>query len=176
MPSHAMAQVQKYMAWREGAGVDTETADETASLTGYLKLIVQNAGHSHMNVRSMREMENLARMLDLLTCKKLPELADHIVQRFKALERNAIDLHWHIANQLEVRSTPDHGLAGIDELHEAGRLRMADERLSVVISKPKGHGRPKARGSAGVRKVPAAPWRPPQTSQTGAVATTATQR
>jgi hypothetical protein len=111
-----------------------------------LGLIVQNANHNHMSARSMKEMGNLATMLDLLTARKFAACADHIVQRFKASGRNAIDGHWDIASQLEVRSAPDHGLAGTDELYEAGRMRLAADRLDTVVARPKNLLRPRAGG------------------------------
>ncbi len=63
------------------------------------------------------------------------------MQRFKAIERNAKDGHWEIANQYEVRPNAAHGLATQDEVFEAGRVRVAADRLARVTGKVSGRGK-----------------------------------
>ena len=102
----------------------------------YLQPIVKTStAHAHLSSRSTKEMETLAAAVDLLLARRLPELADLLMQRFKAIERNAIDGHWEIASQYEVRTSAAQGLATQDEVLEAGRVRVAADRLARVTGK-----------------------------------------
>ncbi len=128
---HGMEQVRRFLSWREGADADEADIDaQTASLMAYLQLIVKNStSHGHLSVRSTKDLETLAAAVDLLMGRRLPELADLLMQRFKALERNAIDGHWEITNQYEIRHSSSQGLATQDAVFEAGRIRVASDRL-----------------------------------------------
>ncbi len=138
-----MEQVRRFLSWREGANADEVDIDgETASLMAYLQLIVKTStAHGHLTNRSAKELETLAGAVDLLVARRLPELADLLMQRFKALERNATDGRWEIANQYEVRPNAGHGLATQDEVFEAGRVRVAADRLARVTGKAPGRGK-----------------------------------
>ncbi len=140
---HGMEQVRRFLSWREGANADEVDVDgETASLMAYLQLIVKTStAHGHLSNRSTKEPETLASAVDLLVARRLPELADLLMQRFKAIERNAMDGHWEIANQYEVRPHAAHGLATQDEVFEAGRVRVAADKLARVTGKVSGRGK-----------------------------------
>ncbi len=129
-----MEQVRRFLAWREGANAEEADIDgETASLMAYLQLIVKTStAHAHLSNRCTKELETLAAAVDLLIARRLPELADLLMQRFKALERSALDGHWEIASQYELRTSATQGLATQDEVLEAGRVRVAADKLARV--------------------------------------------
>ncbi len=134
---HGMEQVRRFLSWREGANAEEADIDgETASLMAYLQLIVKTStAHAHLSNRSTKELETLAAAVDLLIARRLPELADLLMQRFKAIERNALDGHWEIASQYELRTTATQGLATQDQVLEAGRVRVAAGKLARVTGK-----------------------------------------
>ncbi len=90
-----------------------------------------------VGVRTSREMRTLAEALDALSQGKLPELADLLMQRFKALEVSVTDGNWHVAKQLEVLPSMDLGLTSLAERTDAAKqelvalkLREAGKKLS----------------------------------------------
>ena len=137
---HAMSQVARFLAWREGA--DPNAVDESrVSLLAYFQLVWRALNSNHGNLHNLHEMRNIAVAVDHLLGACFEELGDHLVQRFKALERFAQDGHWAVAQHMELGERPEGGLTGADELQEAGRSRLFEDRLAKTVSKPGGASR-----------------------------------
>ena len=82
-----------------------------------------------MGVRSARELQTLARALDHLGSGRLPEVADMLTQRFKAIEQSLHDGNWNIAAQLEVIPDVGESLASPRGQYAAARADLLRAKL-----------------------------------------------
>ena len=80
-------------------------------------------------------MHTLAHALDLLSEGRLPEVADMLIQRFKAVEQSVQDGNWNLAGQLEL--VPDYAptLASRDEQRAAARAEVLRAKLDEARKK-----------------------------------------
>lgn len=81
-------------------------------------------------VRDTRELETLARCVDLLKAGRLPELGDALAGRFLAVESAALTNNWHDAQHLEVVPSRHNGLAGPAVLLQAQRHARQVEKAA----------------------------------------------
>ncbi len=134
---HGMEQVRRFLSRRERTNANEVDIDGvTASRMTYVQLVVKtSAAHGHLSSRSTKKLETLANAVDLLVARRLPALPDLLPQRFKAIKRNAMHWHWEFAKQYEVRPSAAHPLATRDGVVEAGRVRVAADRLARVTGK-----------------------------------------
>ena len=70
--------------------------------TTYVMAILLPA-HPQMKARYVRELQTLAKALDLLIVGKAPEASDLLMQRLKALETAFQDGHWQVAQHGDIR-------------------------------------------------------------------------
>ena len=71
----------------------------------------------------------LARALDALRSGSLPEVADLLLQRFKALECSVVQGDWQTAEHIEVIPKDQVGLATLDEKRAAQKQQILEARL-----------------------------------------------
>ena len=117
------------MGLREGAA----GVEGTPKVTGYLTAIV--LGHhtpDKIGLRSMRELQTLARSLDLLEQGSLAELGDLLMQRFKAIEQSLADGNWAIANEMEIVPEALPTLASANEQQVAARAAYLRSKLDAA--------------------------------------------
>ena len=115
------------MGLREGATNDDGSA---ATFLGYLTAILLGQYPADkMGLRSARELQTLARALDHLGAGRLPEVADLLMQRFKAVEQYLHDGNWNIASQMEIVPDTADTLASAKEQHAAARAELLRSKL-----------------------------------------------
>ena len=115
------------MGLREGADGSGESG---AKLVGYLQAILFGKHPvEKVGPRNAKELRTIAEGLDHLASGRLPELADLLMQRFKALEQAVHDGHWTLASHLELVEDVGTTLAGPEEQRDAARSEMAQHRL-----------------------------------------------
>ena len=83
---------------------------------------------AEVGVRTAKEMRLLATAIDSLIKGELPQVADMLMQRFKALELSVADKSWAVAHALEVEG-PTQGLATMEETQLAARQVLLKQRL-----------------------------------------------
>ena len=88
----------------------------------------------------MEILQTLATSLDLLEGGSLAELADVLMQRFKALELSLSDGSWQVAQELELVGEARPALASIDEQDAARRSAMLRSRLQSIRGRGRGSG------------------------------------
>ena len=133
----AMKAIARVMGLREGADGMTLRP----KVVGYLTAVV--FGHHPMaSLRpgTVRELQTLATSLDLLEAGSLAELADVLMQRFKALELSLSDGSWQVAQELELVGEARPALASIDEQDAARRSAMLRSRLQAIRGRGRGSG------------------------------------
>ena len=81
-------------------------------------------------VRDCRELETLARCLDLLRLGKLPELGDSLAGRFLAVESAGLPNNWADAQHLEVIPVRHTGLAPPSVMLQAQRHTRQVEKAA----------------------------------------------
>ena len=106
--------------------------------------------HHWMGLRTAREMETLALVLDSLADGSFGAAADLVAQRLKALERSTWDGHWERAQWVELLEPEGASLMEDDEQHMVDR----ESRLRQRWAKGKGKGTdkgppPKGKGKKG---------------------------
>ena len=74
-------------------------------------------------------MATLARALDALKAESLPEVADLLMQRFKALECSVVQGDWQMAEHIEVIPKDQVGLTTLDEKRAAQKQQILEARL-----------------------------------------------
>ena len=107
----AMKAIARVMGLREGA----DGTSLRPKVVGYLTAVI--FGHhpmSGLRPAMVRELQTLATSLDLLEAGNLPELADVLMQRFKALELSLSDGSWQVASELELVGEARPALASLD--------------------------------------------------------------
>ena len=88
--------------------------------------------------RSGKELRTLAEALDLVAAGRLPQVADLLMQRFKALEQSISDGHWGIANQLELVEDTATTLTSTGEQRAAARAELLRHKLEEARRKHQG--------------------------------------
>ena len=128
-----LEEITRVMGLREGASGPT---DKTVKLVGYLQAILLGK-HSLEKIgpRSGRELRTLAEAMDHLAEGRLPQVADLLMQRFKALEQSISDGHWGIANQLELVDETGITLTSAGEQRAAARAEMLRHKLEEARKK-----------------------------------------
>ena len=184
-----LTNVQEALA--EAAITDDRGADAfggRSKLSSYFQIVAKPQLPG--KVRDARELETLARCLDLLKAGRLPELGDALAGRFLAVESAALTNNWHDAQHLEVIPTRHSGLAGPSVLLQAQRHARQVEKAAGKgnwrrttpqggnYNRDGGGGKPDERGTGGppnkgggkgkgkgLRK--GNPWRAPFPKQAG---------
>ena len=122
-----LKEITQVMGLREGATNDDGSA---ATFLGYLTAILLGQYPADkMGLRSARELQTLARALDHLGAGRLPEVADLLMQRFKAVEQYLHDGNWNIASQMEIVPDTADTLASAKEQHAAARAELLRSKL-----------------------------------------------
>ncbi len=110
--------MRSYFITRQGAGADT--AGMTAVVEAYLPSTVLLAQAAKIGRRGERELGTLARALDYIVGGEMPQAADILIQRFKAVEYAAIsESGWQVAQHLELLPSVEVAATGEDELRAA---------------------------------------------------------
>lgn len=124
-----LTNVQEALA--EAAITDERGADALGGgsrLSSYFQIVAKPQLPG--KVRDARELETLARCLDLLKAGRLPELGDALAGRFLAVESAALTNNWHDAQHLEVIPNRQSGLAGPSVLLQAQKHARQVEKAS----------------------------------------------
>jgi hypothetical protein len=96
-------------------------------------------------IRTARELRTLAEALDALGRGKLPQVADLLMQRYKALELSVTDGSWGLAEKVELLPPRNVGLTSIEESQAAARAQL----LQLKLDEARKRGRGGASGSGG---------------------------
>jgi len=135
--AEGLSQVQKHMGSRSGANGEKEVPKLLPYL---LQIVVPSVGFDKMGQRTMDEMRTLAESLDSLAQGELDsqgmpvlstakaEVADRLMQRFKALECYLQEGSWTSAGALQLLPRKAFGLASDREVDSAMRRAVADAR------------------------------------------------
>ena len=130
----------KFLSARE----EGDQTEGTHKVVAYLSSIFHGSHTPQsIGIRTSREMRTLAEALDALQAGKLPEVADLLVQRFKALETSIQDGNWNLAKRLEVIPDSTSGLTSMEERRAAARdelqsLQLLQAKTRVEGKHPKG--------------------------------------
>ena len=126
-----MKEIGRIMGLREGADSTGEPR-----VVGYLTAVVM--GHhsaEKIGLRSMRELQTLARALDCLQEGKLDRVGDLLMQRFKAIVQSLADGSWRVATELEVVPDAAPTLASADEQRAAAHAAYLCSKLDAAKNK-----------------------------------------
>ena len=88
------------------------------------------------NLRTRREVDTIALVLDLLVQKKINEGADVLVQRLKALEQAHTEGTWERAQWHELLAPSNASLASREELAGAARENFTEKKMSQRFAPP----------------------------------------
>ena len=97
-------------------------------MSSYFQIVARPQLHG--KIRDARELETLARCVDLLKAGRLPELGDSLAGRFLAVESAALTNNWQDAQHLEVIPTRHAGLAGPAVLLQAQKHARQVEKAA----------------------------------------------
>ena len=97
-------------------------------MSSYFQIVARPQLHG--KIRDARELETLARCVDLLKAGRLPELEDSLAGRFLAVESAALTNNWQDAQHLEVIPTRHAGLAGPAVLLQAQKHARQVEKAA----------------------------------------------
>ena len=103
-------------------GDDEDSGKLKAVAQAYLQSVLLPATGGNMGLRSTRELQTLAKALDLVVKGKLAEAADVVAQRFKAVEAAHHD-GWDMARHVELLPP-----TSVSAMPEQERERAAKER------------------------------------------------
>ena len=120
-------------------GVNADDADALAPLMFTYFRSVWQGQHppSESSMRNNMEMEMLAQCIDHLCNMEVAELGDALMQRFKSLQV-AASHGWKVASELELGRRQDVSVVNVEELQEALRLRLRNQKLEEGLGKAKG--------------------------------------
>ena len=90
-----------------------------------------------VGIRTTRELATLATALDDIAAGRLPQVADLLMQRFKAVEASVIDGDWTSARHLELLPRSGVGLTSMKEKHAAVRAELDEVKLRERKKGPK---------------------------------------
>ena len=124
-----LKEITRVMGLREGATNDEGSATFLGHLTA---ILLGQYPADKMGLRSARELQTLARALDHLGAGRLPEVADLLMQRFKAVEQYLHDGNWNIASQMEIVPDTADTLASAKEQHAAARAELLRSKLDTA--------------------------------------------
>ena len=136
---NGLEEITRVMGLREGA---TDGDSRNVKLVGYLQAILLGK-HSLEKVgpKSARELRTLAEALDHLAQGRLPQVADLLMQRFKALEQSISDGHWGLASQMELVEEGGKTLASAKEQRTAARAELLRHKLEEARKRHGGNTR-----------------------------------
>ena len=125
------------------AGVEEDASSRMASgagslISSYFQILLK--GEVKGKVRDLRELDTLARCLDMLQAGQLAELGDSLSGRFIAVENAALAGSWADAQHLEVLPNRTPGIAQTSVLLKAQRHARVVERASGRGSWNRGAG------------------------------------
>ena len=131
-------EMAKYLGQREGAEGGPALGDPSAKrVMGYLTSVFHGQfPKDRVGLRTSREMATIATALDAISAGKLPQVADVLMQRFKALEQSVQDGGWDTAQHLELIPRAASGLASSHEVAAAAKEQLAELKL-IELRKPK---------------------------------------
>ena len=118
----------------------THSAEEQPQpvMMTYLLSIYMNANTiDRVGVRNGRELKTLATALDHLARGELDQLADVLMQRYKAVEMSIADGTWTLAQRIELITDQGVGLVSNEEHVAAARAAMLIHKLDEVKKKAK---------------------------------------
>ena len=95
----ALTMVRDYLVMAQGSD-PSANANLSAMVVSYLTTVFLPARGAALGLRDVQELRTLARALDLILRGNLASAADHLIQRFKAVESAATD-GWAVAQHLE---------------------------------------------------------------------------
>ena len=124
---HVAAALNQAGVQDEDAGLSS-LAKKATTVSTYLQVLVKRDLGS--KVRDARELETLARCIDLLGGGQLAEVGDTLAGRFIAVEAAALQGSWHDAQYLEVLSARTPGVAQANVLLKAQRHARTVDRAS----------------------------------------------
>ena len=109
---------------------------------GYLQsVLLAKYPLEKLGARSARELRTIAVALDHIDNGRLPQVADLLMQRFKALEQAAHDGHWGVAQQLELAPELRGTLATEHEQRAAARAEHLRYKLEEARRRAGGFAR-----------------------------------
>jgi hypothetical protein len=117
-------------AIQEDQGVGELTGG--SKLSSYFQIVARPLLQG--KVRDAREMETIARCIDLLKAGRLPELEDALAGRFLAVENAAMTNNWQDAQHLEVIPNRQVGLAGPSVLLQAQKHARQVEKAAGKLT------------------------------------------
>jgi hypothetical protein len=126
-------EIRKFLGVRDPAGADT-----ASSVRQYLNTIYF-AAHpvEKVGLRNARELQTLALALDEIGNGRLPQAADVLMQRFKAVEVACSEGSWSLAQRLELLPPHAVGLASVNEQRLAAKAELLSLKLSDAKRKSK---------------------------------------
>jgi hypothetical protein len=129
-------EIARHLGDRVGA---TVTADDQQKWVTYLTGVFFGV-HSPDKIgrRTTVELQTIARALDALGRGELPELADLLSQRFKALETSVVEGNWNLARRMELVPEQPAGLASYSERRDAARSEHLHLKLAASSKKKDG--------------------------------------
>ncbi len=129
----ALMEMSKYLSDRASVGDDPEIWTNQRVL-GYLSQIFLAAHpQSKVGIRTVREMQTIATVLDLLVAGRLPQATDLLVQRFKALEAAQGEGGWQMARHLELIPLNSSGLMREEEREMATKAELRSVKLKEAL-------------------------------------------
>eukprot|EP00435_Cladocopium_sp_Y103_P023245 s3102_g5.t1 len=99
-----------------------------AAALHYLQTMMLPALGQKANVRTSRELRTLCTVLDLMAQHKMPQAADIVAQRVKALERACQEGHWGAAQLLELIAG-EQGLLDRSEQYYLSKEYIMEQKL-----------------------------------------------
>lgn len=100
-----------------------------AAALHYLQTMMLPTLGQKVNVRAGRELRTLCTVLDLMAQEKMPQAADIIAQRVKALERACSEGHWGAAQFLELIGGEQQGLLDRAEQYYLSKEFLLEQKL-----------------------------------------------
>ena len=130
-----MDEMAKYLGARGGAIAGSNTPDKVVT---FLTSIFHGSHPiKECGVRNARELRTLAMALDSLGAGSLPQLADLLMQRFKAVQSSITDNSWNLAKRLELIPEDGLSLTTFEERRAAARDEVMTRKLEEAMSKSK---------------------------------------
>eukprot|EP00435_Cladocopium_sp_Y103_P048504 s1266_g14.t1 len=100
-----------------------------AAALHYLQTMMLPSLGQKVNMRTGRELRTLCTVLDMMARHKMPQAADVIAQRVKALERACQEGHWGAAQFLELIAGEQQGLLDRSEQYYLSKEYVLEQKL-----------------------------------------------
>ena len=131
-----MEEVARFLGARGGASNEKESAAVEGRLLTYLySVFIATHGMQKVGARNFSEMKMLAEVIDRIKQGEIAQVADILMQRFKALEVSVTEGSWEVAKHLDYTHDSRVSLASVAELTKAGKETMLAHRLAEVKKK-----------------------------------------